>query len=143
MALVAARDPMERAWLLRSADVVVSVAGQNGDHALVAEAMACGKAAVVTGTGSQRDLVVNAVTGLHVPAGRARALAMSLRNLLREPFTLEGMGLAGADRALSRYAWPRVAHELGAVYGRLAAHSAVPDEGDGDDEDMTSERTGT
>lgn len=130
VALVPARDPMERSWLLRSADVVVSMSGEAGDHALVAEAMACGKAVVVTPTGSQRDLVVNDVTGLHVPAGHVRALALSLRTLLRDTFMLEGMGLAGADRVLSRSAWPRVAHELGAAYARVASRSAVV----GDDE---------
>lgn len=143
VALALARDPLERAWLLRSADVVVSVAGQRGDHAIVAEAMACGKAVVVTATGPQRDLVVNAVTGMHVPAHRARGLALTLRNLLQEPFSLEGMGLAGADRALSRSAWPRVAHEFGSVYVRVSGRSAFLDEWDADAVAADAARTGS
>ena len=136
VAQVPAGSPAERSWLLRSADVVVSVAGGTGDHALVAEAMACGKAVVVTPTGPQRDLVVDDVTGLHVPRGQVGALALALRALLRGPFTVEGMGMAGADRVLSRYAWPRVAHELGSVYARVSDRSAFLDETD-DDDDVT------
>ena len=100
--------------------------------------MACGKAVVVTATGSQRDLVVDHVTGLHVPAGRVRALALSLRSMLKDSFTVEGMGLAGADRALSRCAWPRVAHEFGSVYARVHGQTAylVEEELDSVDDDV-------
>lgn len=132
VALVPTAEPLERAWMLRSADVVVSVAAQTGDHALVAEAMACGRAVVISPVGAQRDLVVNAVTGLHVPAARARALALTLRHLLAETFALEGMGLAGADRTRSRNTWPRVAHEFGSVYARIAGLAAMT-EGHGDE----------
>lgn len=125
VALVPVRDALERAWLLRSADVAVSVGRQGGDHAFVVEAMACGKAAVVTAIGPQRDLVIDDVTGLHVPAGRVRALALTLRHLLRDPFTMEGMGLAGADRARSRCAWPRVAHEFGSAYVQASGAAAA------------------
>lgn len=125
VSLVPLPDPIGRSWLLRSADVVVSMAGATGDHQLLAEAMACGKAAVVTPTGSQRDLVVNDVTGLLVPAGRVRALALSLRSLLRDPFRLERMGRAGADRALNRCAWSRVAREFGSAYDRVSGRSAL------------------
>lgn len=131
VALVPARDATERAWMVRSADVVVSVGRESGHQELVAEAMACGKAVVVTPTGAQRDLIVHDVTGLHVPAGHVRALALALRHLLADPFTLEGMGLAGAERALSRYAWPRVAHEFGSVYARVSGRVPVaPDDSD-------------
>jgi glycosyltransferase involved in cell wall biosynthesis len=127
VAMVPASDPLGRSWLLRSADVVVSMAGVTADHGLLAEAMACGKGVVVTPTGSQRDLVVDDVTGLFVPTGRVRALALALRGLLRDPFTLQGMGLAGADRALSRFAWPRVAREFASAYARLSGRPALLD----------------
>jgi glycosyltransferase involved in cell wall biosynthesis len=136
VALVPARDALERAWWLRSADVVVSVAERTGDHGLVVEAMACGRAVVVTAIGPQRDLVVTDVTGLHVPARRVRALALSLRHLLGDSFRVEGMGYAGADRALSRCAWPRVAREFGLVYTRVSGQSAITDEVDVDVTDM-------
>jgi glycosyltransferase involved in cell wall biosynthesis len=132
VAFVPARDAIERAWLLRSADVVVSAGRDSGHQELVAEAMACGKGVVVTPTGPQRDLVVHDVTGLHVPSGHVRALALSLRQLLADPFRLEGMGLAGADRALSRSTWPRVAHELGAAYARVSGCAVRADDDDPD-----------
>ena len=139
VALVPARDALERSWLLRSADVVVSVGRESGPQELVAEAMACGKAVVVTPTGPQRDLAVHDVTGLHVPAGHVRALALALRQLLADPFTLEGMGLAGAERALSRYAWSRVAHEFGSVYARVSGRRPGASDGSDDDVDVDVE----
>jgi hypothetical protein len=54
---------------------------------------------------------------------------------------VEALGLAGADRALVRCAWDRVALELASAYervlGRVAADAAAAD-----DPDLELERTG-
>ena len=102
----------------------------DGDHAMVAEAMTNGRAVVVSPVGRQRDLVVSDVTGLHDSTLRAQARALTFRHLLAEPFDLEGVGLAGADRARSRDAWPRVAHESVSVYARDTGPAATAQEDD-------------
>lgn len=118
-------EDRERAWLLRSADAVVSVPLVAGAHRIVLEAMSCGRPVVSTPVGAARDLVVHGVTGLHVTPGDGRALLGALRQLQSEPFAVEAMGSAGADRVLSRYAWDRVAAEFAGFWARCAAASGV------------------
>jgi glycosyltransferase involved in cell wall biosynthesis len=118
-------EDRERAWLLRSADAVVSVPLVAGAHRLVLEAMACGRPLVCTPVGAARDLVVHGVTGLHVTPGDGRALLGALRQLQSEPFAVEAMGSAGADRVLSRYAWDRVAAEFAGFWARCAQDPGV------------------
>lgn len=118
-------EDRERAWLLRSADAVVSVPLVPGAHRIVLEAMSCGRPVVSTPVGGARDLVVHGVTGLHVTSGDGRALLGALRQLQSEPFTVEAMGSAGADRVLSRYAWDRAAAEFAGLWARCAASSGA------------------
>jgi glycosyltransferase involved in cell wall biosynthesis len=54
--------------------------------------------------GTAADVVVNGVTGSVVPRDRPDLLGQALRRLLTNPFQLEAMGLAGRERARTRYA---------------------------------------
>jgi len=63
---------------------------------------------------------------VHVPPREPRALARALRELLADRTALDSFGIAGRDRALSRYSWPRIAASTAAVYRDvLAGHGAV------------------
>lgn len=87
------------------------------------EAMACGTPVVASHVGGQKETVVNGVTGLLVPPRRPLDVARAVQHLLRDPVRRIAYGIAGADRARSRYAWPRIAAETLAVYeGVLARH---------------------
>ena len=130
LAVVAPSSDGERAWWLRSAHVAVAVprAPRMGDFA--AQAMACGSAVVATPVDGLGDLVVHGVTGLNVPVGDTVSLARAVGSLVSDGFARESQGIAAADRALSRFAWPRVTAELAGIYGRIAAErgAAPPDD---------------
>jgi glycosyltransferase involved in cell wall biosynthesis len=86
---------------------------------VIAEAMAMGKAVIVTRTFGQRDLVREGETGLHVPPGDPRALREAIERLLRDPAEAERMGRAArafAEEHLRLDDW--VAKVVAATRGR-------------------------
>jgi glycosyltransferase involved in cell wall biosynthesis len=64
----------------------------------VIEAMAVGRACVVTNFGGQSELVVDGVSGLQVPPGDPIAIADALRRLYENPDLRERLGLAARER---------------------------------------------
>ncbi|MFG1928387.1 glycosyltransferase [Cryptosporangium sp. NPDC048952] len=113
-------DPGYRPALLRSADAVVCVPWFGPVSAgPVLEAMACGIPVVVTAVGAVSDVVVDGVSGVLVAPRRPDQLASAVRSLLGDPVRRLGFGVAGADRARSRYEWSRVADSTQRVYARL------------------------
>jgi glycosyltransferase involved in cell wall biosynthesis len=106
--------------LLRSADAVVCTPWYEPFGIVPIEAMACGVPVVATSVGGLTDTVVDGVTGLHVPADPL-ALAGATRSLLASEYRRSALGMAGRDRARSRYSWDRVAAETARVYQRLCA----------------------
>lgn len=112
--------------LLRSADLVLSLPGSGRTPATPVQAMACGVPVVASAGGSaggSADAVVHGITGLHVPTGKPRALAKVLRALLANAAMREAMGIAGRDRAVTRYRWSRIASESSRVYERVVLNS--------------------
>ncbi len=90
-----ALTPLQLRALYRRADVVAiplfDVDFQAGS--LVAyEAMACGKAVVITHTRGQGDIVVEGDTGLYVEPGDYEAMAGALNYLLSEPIQARSLG---------------------------------------------------
>lgn len=104
--------------LVRSADLVLALPQHDLYGTIALEAMACGIPVVATAVGGNLDTVVDGVTGLLVPPGHARALAIKVRTLLDDPVRQVAYGIAGADRAVSRHTWERVAAETVRTYER-------------------------
>lgn len=102
--------------LLRSADVVVCTPWYEPFGIVPLEAMACGVPVVAAAVGGLIDTVVDGVTGELVPPKRPDVLAATLRRLLDDPAQREAYGVAGRDRARSRYSWDRVASDILRVY---------------------------
>jgi glycosyltransferase involved in cell wall biosynthesis len=98
--------------LLRAADVLATSPRPDGGGSAALEAMACGVPVVGADVGVLQDLVVHQVTGLLVPAGRPDLMADAVRQLLHGEARRYALGIAGADRARARHAWPRIAAEL-------------------------------
>jgi glycosyltransferase involved in cell wall biosynthesis len=71
--------------------------------------MACGVPVVASAVGGHLDTVVDGVTGVLVSPGRPDLTGIALKDLLADPVQLDAYGVAGADRARSRYSWDRVA----------------------------------
>jgi starch synthase len=98
------------------------------------EAMACETAVVATATGGIVEVVDDGVTGLLVPiepgdatgeprdpAAFAGDFAARLNELVRDPERARAMGRDGRARVIERFAWPAIAEQTVALYGRLVA----------------------
>jgi glycosyltransferase involved in cell wall biosynthesis len=101
----------------RSRFVVVPLTDVDFDAGVtsIAEAMAMGKAVVVTRTRGQVDLVTEGETGLYVPAGDPRALRGAIEHLLAHPDEAARMGRAGralAETRLTLDRWVSTVAEL-------------------------------
>ncbi|MDQ1645256.1 MAG: hypothetical protein QOJ50_1440 [Cryptosporangiaceae bacterium] len=99
----------EMPGLLRSASVVASLPAYEPFGMVPLEAMACGVPVLASAVGGHLDTVVDGVTGVLVPPGRPDLTGTVLKELLGDPVQLDAYGVAGADRARSRYSWERVA----------------------------------
>jgi glycosyltransferase involved in cell wall biosynthesis len=102
--------------MLVSADIVVSVPWYEPFGIVPVEAMACGKAVVVSAVGGHLDTVQDGITGRLVPPRDRAALTGALTQLLAEPGLRRKLGTAGAARAADRYSWDTIAAETEAVY---------------------------
>lgn len=117
------RDDVPR--LLRSADMLVSAPLRESSGRAALEAMACARAVVATEVGALRDTVVDQVTGVQVLPGRPAELAVAVRSVLAEPGTSTAFGIAGRDRATSRFVRSRIVDALTGVYREAVEERAV------------------
>jgi glycosyltransferase involved in cell wall biosynthesis len=113
--------------LLRSADLLLTLPWGKTFGMVPLEAMACGVPVVATDVGGNSDSIIENVTGLHVPARRPAEVARRIRTLLSDRTQLNALGIAAADRARSRYAWPRVAGETVKVYQKVIERRRLRD----------------
>ena len=106
---------------LHSADVLCapSLSGESFGMVLT-EAFAAGTPVVASGIAGYSDVVTDGVDGVLVPPADPQRLAEELQRLHHEPERLRAMGLA-ARHSAQRYAWPRVADQVTAVYERAMA----------------------
>jgi glycosyltransferase involved in cell wall biosynthesis len=116
--------------LLRSADIVVCAPPDGPADRTPLEAMACGVPVVTTPECGQAEMVIDRVTGVHVPPGRPADLARRVRELLDDSTTRTAYGIAAADRARSRYSWERIGREMVRVYEQVTATEEQPAEPD-------------
>ena len=103
---------------LHSADLLCapSLSGESFGMVLT-EAFAAGTPAIASAIAGYSDVVSDGVDGLLVPPGDPQRLAEELQRVHYEPERLQAMGEA-ARRSAQRYAWPRVADQVTAVYER-------------------------
>jgi glycosyltransferase involved in cell wall biosynthesis len=82
---------------------------------VVMEAMASGKPVVGTMTGGIPELVEDGVTGMLVPPGDSRALALAIATLLGQPDLAARLGVAGRER-VRRFQASTVVAEIEELY---------------------------
>ena len=113
------RVSREDLWTeLHDADVLCapSLSGESFGMVLT-EAFAAGTPVIASAIAGYNDVVSDGVDGLLVPPGDPQRLAEELQRVHFEPERLQEMGEA-ARRSAQRYAWPRVADQVTAVYER-------------------------
>jgi phosphatidylinositol alpha-mannosyltransferase len=106
---------------MHEADVLCapSLSGESFGMVLT-EAFAAGTPAIASAIAGYSDVVSDGVDGVLVPPGDAQRLAEELQRAHHEPERLVAMGRA-ARQSAERYAWPRVADRVTAVYERALA----------------------
>jgi phosphatidylinositol alpha-mannosyltransferase len=107
----------ENLWAeLHRADVLCapSLSGESFGMVLT-EAFAAGTPVIASEIAGYSDVVEDGVDGLLVPPADPQRLAEELQRVYHEPERLRQMGEA-ARRSAQRYAWPRVADQVTAVY---------------------------
>jgi glycosyltransferase involved in cell wall biosynthesis len=119
----------QRALALVLPSVSTDWRGQTTDVAelfgLVAvEAMACGRPAVVSRTGSLPELVEDGVTGAIVPAGDPGALRDALQQLWRDPARADAMGRQARAAVVERFTWTATARRCLQAYAAGSVRSA-------------------
>ncbi|MHB8457094.1 MAG: glycosyltransferase [Acidimicrobiales bacterium] len=98
--------------IMRSLDVFVLPSVLEGHPLVVLEAMALGKAVVVTDIPACRDTVTDGVDGRVVPARRPRVLASAVADLLDDPAQRERLGAAARLRAMRDFTEERMVRDL-------------------------------
>jgi phosphatidyl-myo-inositol alpha-mannosyltransferase len=111
------RVSQERLWrTLHESDLLCapSLAGESFGMVLT-EAFAAGTPVVASNIAGYADVVTDGVDGVLVPPADPQRLAEELQDLSHQPSRLARMGEA-ARASAERFAWPRVAERVEAVY---------------------------
>jgi glycosyltransferase involved in cell wall biosynthesis len=117
--------PDQLAGYLRAADLYVSNSLSDGSSLSLLEAMACGRAAVVSDVPALLEWIEPGVNGLVVRRGDSAALASALLDALADRERLSRMGAANAAVAEQRADWERNFDILEGIYRTLAAGVAT------------------
>jgi glycosyltransferase involved in cell wall biosynthesis len=90
----------------------------------IAEAMAMGKAVIVTRTRGQIDIIEDGVQGIYVPAGDPRSLRNAIEYLHSSPAEAARMGRAGRDLVERRFRFDDYVSHLADLLDRNASGSS-------------------
>ena len=118
------------AWFAAAdAAVVPSVRDDSGNvdglPNTVLEALASGTPLISTPAGGIASVIDDGRTGVIVPERDARALALALTDLLRDPLRRAVLGRAGRKLAESRFGWDAAAARFEAAYDRALAFNSL------------------
>lgn len=110
----------EPASAMRALDIVVHASTQPEPFGLViVEAMACGRALIVSEAGGAAELIENGVNALGHTPGDAAQLAERITQLASDPALRARLGAAGRGTAEQRFNRRRLARELVPIYQSL------------------------
>ena len=90
---------------LHDCDIYVSTAISDGTPVSVLEAMACGKACIVTDVGGVGEWIENDVSGRLIPPQQPQVLAKNILELCKEPDKRESFGMNAHNVVTERGDW--------------------------------------
>jgi len=111
---------------LSAIDIFVLPSLYEGLGVAVLEAMAAGKAVVVTKAGGLPELVDDTITGVLVPQQDSRALARAIETLIRQKALVRQMGARGRERVLRHFTMEQMAKKNEDYYYELLQAHAGP-----------------
>jgi glycosyltransferase involved in cell wall biosynthesis len=100
--------------------IIPSVSFENFPNSCL-EALACGKAVIVTDAGGMVEMAPHRVAGLHVKAGDVDTLADAIRYMAEHPDDVHEFGLGARRTVMERYATPKMIAKITAAYEKLIA----------------------
>ena len=100
--------------------IIPSVSFENFPNSCL-EAIACGKAVIVTDAGGMVEMAPEGVAGLHVKAGDVDTLAAAIRKLAEDPALTKRLGEGARQTVLDRYATEKMVDKIVAAYERMIA----------------------
>lgn len=104
------------AEMMAVCDVMVHCPDYDAFPGVILEAMFMAKPIVASRVGGIVEQVVEGTTGLLVPPGDAKALAMAVCRLLKDAQLRQHMGLAGRERVLSQFSAEQYGRKLSEIY---------------------------
>ncbi len=117
----------EPAGVYRALDVFVHASTRREPFGLtIAEAMACGRAAIISRASGAAEQLTEGVDALTLPSGDAEALARALRTVLEDAGLRERLGQAARRTAVERFSRERYAREVLDVYRALLRTGGSP-----------------
>ncbi len=109
--------------LLQASDVFVLTSLSEAASLTLLEAMAAGRAVVVTAVGGNPEIVREGREGLLVPRGDWPAVARAILRLLAEPAVAARLGAAGAERVRRHYRLEQTIDRYFDLYRKLAGRA--------------------
>ncbi len=117
----------EPSAIYRALDIFVHASTRREPFGLtIAEALACGRPAVISRASGAADLITEGVDALTLPSGDVEALAGALRTLVEDAELRERLGRAARKTAVERFSRERYAQEVLAVYRVLVSGGGAP-----------------
>ncbi|MBI3758934.1 MAG: glycosyltransferase family 4 protein [Deltaproteobacteria bacterium] len=115
----------EVAPVMRALDVVVHASTQPEPFGLViAEAMACGRAVIVSAAGGAAEIIEDGIDAMAHPPGDAEELARLIAKLATDPAMRQRLGDAAAKASARRFTHERLANDLVPIYQSISPAAA-------------------
>ena len=108
--------------LLAAMDIYCMPSANEGLSLSILEAMAAGKAVIITDVGGARELVEDGTTGRLILPGSVEAITESILDLLRNPEKTAAIAQTGRNYVVQEFGLTRMMESYGNLYRTLAAH---------------------
>jgi glycosyltransferase involved in cell wall biosynthesis len=111
--------------VMRALDIVVHASTQPEPFGLViAEAMACGRAVIVSAAGGAAEIIEDGIDAMAHSPGDAEELARLIGKLANDPSMRQRLGDAAAKSSARRFTYERLAADLVPIYQSISPAAA-------------------